>query len=368
MDAESGKIYKYPSSKENGKLTASFRIEPAGSLLLYCSYKSKNGYEMRPEMNVGNVVVPAGGMTVKRVKDNAMTIDFCDIMIKGQIHRNIHFSDAADIAYRAHGFNNGNPWNTSVQYKRNILDRGDFKDGGFIATYRFTVNDDFNYSGMQLVSERPELFTVNVNGAAVTPIPGKWWLDKSFGVYSIGNQVKKGVNTIELSISPMNIFAEVEPVYITGDFSVIPEPKGWSIGAPVGSLSLGSWKEQKQPFYSWDVKYGKTYNITDLSGAYLVKLGKWNGTVAEVYVNGTKAGIIGYDPYQLNITPYLKEGTNNIEVSIIGSLKNLLGPHYKNPAPGLASPGHWKNIKEPLSGSAYQMIDYGLMEDFVLLH
>ena len=367
MDAESGVIYKYPSGKENGKLKASFKIEPAGSLLLYSSYKSGD-YKVRPDEKADNIVSATGGMTVTRMRDNVMPVDFLEISVKGQTYKNIHFSDAADIIYRAHGFMNGNPWNTSVQYKRNILDRDDYKDGGFTATYRFTVNDDFNYSVMHLVSERPELFKVSINGTPIKPIPGKWWLDRSFGIYSIGSHVKKGVNIVELSISPMSIFAEVEPVYILGEFSVVPESAGWSISAPVGSLSPGSWKAQKQPFYSWGMNYSKTYDITNLSGTYLVKLHKWSGTVAEVYVNGTKAGIIGYDPYELNISSYLKEGSNKIEVNVIGSLKNLLGPHYKNPAPGLASPWHWKNIKESIPGTEYQMIDYGLMEEFVLMN
>ncbi|MFQ6928084.1 MAG: hypothetical protein ACLRS8_08660 [Parabacteroides merdae] len=81
--------------------------------------------------------------------------------------------------------------NTSVQYKRNILDRDHFKDGGFTASYHFTVNDAFDYSGIKLVSERPELFTVKINGNLVNALPGEWWLDRSFGVYPIGGQVKK---------------------------------------------------------------------------------------------------------------------------------------------------------------------------------
>ena len=52
-------------------------------------------------------------------------------------------------------------------------------------------------------------------------------------------------------------FAEIEPVYIVGDFAVIPEQIGWSISAPVKNLTLGSWKAQKQPFYSWGVSYSK---------------------------------------------------------------------------------------------------------------
>ena len=87
-----------------------------------------------------------------------------------------------------------------------------------------------------------------------------------------------------------------------------------------------------------------------------------------VYVNDQKAGIIAYDPYRLDITPYLKEGKNKVDVRVIGSHKNLLGPHYRHPAPGLASPWHWKNIDKQIPGSEYQMMDYGLMTDFDLVH
>lgn len=368
MDAEEGKIYSYPASGGNGASEASFRIEPAGSLLLYSSYKTRRGYEAKPIEKPGQVVAATGNISVERLQDNALPIDFCDVVVKGKTHRNVHFSQAADIAYKAHGFANGNPWNTSVQYKRNILDRDTFTDGGFTVAYRFTVNDDFDYSAMRLVAERPEFFTVKLNGEPLRPTPGEWWLDRSFGVYAIGGGVKKGVNTIELSIRPMSIFAEIEPVYLLGNFSVVPERQGWSLSAPAGRLVPGSWKEQKHPFYSWDVKYGKSYDIAGLSGRHRVQLGKWSGTVAEVHVNGTKAGIIGYEPYRLDITPFLKEGTNRIEVVVTGSLKNLLGPHYRDPAPGMASPWHWKNIREPVAGTAYQLEDYGLLEDFELIH
>ena len=367
MDAMSGEINTYPSKKEKGLLSADFRLEPAGSLLLFSSSRSTNKYPVKTEVKAEKIIEAVGEITVTRMKENALTVDFCDLTVNGRTYNNVHFSKAADIAFREHGFANGNPWNTSVQYKRNILDRDNFTDGGFTARYYFTVNDDFYFSGMQLVAERPELFTVKVNGFEVKPIPGKWWLDQSFGVYAIGSSVRKGINTVELSIAPMRVFAEIEPVYIIGDFAVVPEDKGWSISAPVSVFTTGSWKEQKQPFYSYDFKYSKSYDIPEISGAYFVVLGKWTGTVAEVYVNGSKAGIIGFDPYRLDVTSFLKEGKNRIDVNIVGSHKNLLGPHYKNPAPGLASPGHWKNINEQIPGTAYQMIDYGLMEEFLLI-
>ncbi|RHJ84773.1 glycosyl hydrolase [Parabacteroides sp. AM08-6] len=368
MNAMNGEIYTYPSQKEGNKQNLSFRIEPAGSLLLYCTRGSQKDYPVPPAKIGDTPVASTNQTTVSRLKDNALTIDFCDVTVKGETHKKVHFSQAADIAFKAHGFANGNPWNTSVQYKRNILDRDNFKDGGFKASYHFTINDAFDYSGMKLVSERPELFTVKINGTEVKALPDEWWLDRSFGVYQIGKEIKKGNNTIELSINPMSIFAEIEPVYIIGNFSVVPEKEGWSISAPVETLTLGSWKKQKQPFYSWDMRYSKEYKVDKITGRYAVKLNKWNGTVSEVYVNGKKAGIIAFNPWKLDITPLLKEGSNQIDVHVIGSLKNLLGPHYRNPAPGLASPWHWKNVDKPIPGNDYQMIDYGLMEDFELVH
>lgn len=368
MDGIEGKLYTYPATKEEGLLNASFTVEPAGSLILYSAYQAKNTYPARPQETVTTAVPALGETQVTREKENALKIDFCDLRVKGKEYKNIYFAEAADLVYKAHGFANGNPWNTSVQYKRNTLDRDNFTDGGFTASYHFTVNDAFDYSTMRLVGERPELFTVRINGTEVKATPGQWWLDKSFGVYPIGTFVKKGKNTVELSIAPMSLYAEAEPVYLIGDFAVMAENKGWSVSAPATALTLGSWKEQTLPFYSWDVKYSKSYDITDLSGTYLLQLGQWNGTVAEVHVNGTKAGIIGYDPYQLNITSYLRQGKNDVEVKVIGSLKNLLGPHYRNPAPGLVTPRHWTNVREQIPGADYQMTDYGLMEDFTLLH
>ena len=60
--------------------------------------------------------------------------------------------------------------------------------------------------------------------------------------------VKKGDNIPStLTASPMKVHAEIEPVYITGDFSVMPAEKGWIIRSPVKKLTTGSWKDQGMP-------------------------------------------------------------------------------------------------------------------------
>jgi hypothetical protein len=202
----------------------------------------------------------------------------------------------------------------------------------------------------------------------MNPENGKWWLDRSFGVFNIGTIVKSGDNTITLKSSPMKINAEIEPVYVTGEFSVKSAEKGWELELPSSAYTIGSWKAQGLPFYSWGVTYSKDFNIENADGNWEVALGKWNGTMAEIAVNGQQATIIAFPPYHSNISGLIKPGINTIEVKVIGSLKNLLGPHHNNPKPGFVSPWTWRNVKGYPAGKEYQMLDYGLYEDFILLH
>ena len=85
-------------------------------------------------------------------------------------------------------------------------------------------------------------------------------------------------------------------------------------------------------------------------------------------MNDQAAPVIAFPPYESDITGLLKPGSNKIQVKVIGSLKNLMGPHFNNPRPGLVSPGSFRNVKSYPAGKDYQLIDYGLMEEFILIN
>jgi hypothetical protein len=369
MNTLTGEINGYASEQSGDKTRLSFSIPPAGSLLLFLPDLKNEDYTVPAKRLTMNPVESLYPFTVSRNEENALMIDFCDIEVGNEVTKDIHTFYAADKVFKYYGFKNGNPWNTSVQFRTNIVDRDTFGlKTGFVATYHFTVKGKFDLANIKAVVERPDLWTVSVNGFEVKPEEGKWWLDRSFGVFNIGMYAKQGDNTITLNTSPMKIHAEVEPVYIVGNFSVLPVEKGWILDAPVKLLTTGSWKEQGLPFYSWGITYTKDYSIDNPEGAWEIELGKWNGTIAEVYVNGKAASAIAFPPYNSDITELIRPGMNKIEIKVIGSLKNLLGPHHNNLRPGLASPGSWKNVKKYPSGKEYQMTDYGLFEEFTLLH
>jgi hypothetical protein len=367
MNTLTGEIYGYPTNKTEDRLSLSFSLPPAGSLLVFIP-ENGNNFVVPVKQIPSYPVASPFPVNVSRDRENALMIDFCDIDLGNGIVKDLHTFNAADTVFKHYGFVNGNPWNTSVQFRTNIIDRDTFNvNTGFTASYHFTIRDNFDLTGLKAVIERPWNWIVNVNGIEVQAEPQGWWLDRSMKIFSIGKNVKQGLNTITLKAAPMKVHAEVEPVYLVGDFSLIPGEKGWIIKKPTGVYTMESWKEQEMPFYSWGVSYSRDFNIEKTEGDWAVKLNNWAGTIAEVRVNGTDADPIAFPPYTTDITGLVKPGINKIEVKVIGSLRNLQGPHHSKPNPGFVTPWTWRNIDKYPSGKDYSFLDYGLFEEFELL-
>ena len=361
-----GQITEYPAMKTEDGIYVPYALPPAGSLLLYICKKKQDGYARKEDTPEYAEVASASPPAVRPETVNVLTVDFCDLTLGREGVKDMHVYDAADKAFKYHGFESGNPWNTSVQYKNSIVSRDTFTTGGFTASYRFTVGGTFDVSGLEAVIERPHFYRITVNGHAVTPEAGAWWLDRETGVCRIGQYVKPGENVLTLSLSPMKILAEIEPIYIRGNFRVLPVAGGWELAAPTETFATGSWKAQGWPFYSGAVTYTKRYNLAEVSGRYMVQADGWNGTVATVSVNGKDAGILAFEPYSVDVSGLLKQGDNTVVLKVIGSNKNLLGPFHNDPKPGVVSPWHFRNVKTRPSGQDYQQLDYGLMTDFAL--
>jgi hypothetical protein len=134
------------------------------------------------------------------------------------------------------------------------------------------------------------------------------------------------------------------------------------------ALALGSWRSQGYPLYSAGVSYRRKFAVSRPAGQYVVELGKWYGSVAEVMVNGKSADTIAYQPWQCDVTKFIQAGTNTVEVRVIGTRKNTLGPHHNGTLRGSARPASFQEAPEsgPPAGRSYDTIDYGLFEPFTL--
>lgn len=134
-------------------------------------------------------------------------------------------------------------------------------------------------------------------------------------------------------------------------------------------LTRTGWNAQGHPFYSAGVRYTQEFDIPDPDGRYLVSLPSWHGSVARVAVNGSEAGAIWHQPWEHDLTRFIKPGRNIVEVTVIGTLKNTLGPHHGNPSLGTAWPAmfHRAPANGPPPGGGYHTVGYGLFEPFLLI-
>ena len=315
---------------------------------------------------VTEVRVPALEPThVRRVGPNVLPLDHLEVTAGGDTLTNVYYYRAGQMAFQKNGLPR-NPWDSAVQFRDEFISRKFPTNSGFTATYRFVIQGAVP-PGLVVVVERPDLYAVECNGKPVKPLKGQWWLDKAFGKIDLASVAQPGANTLTLKAAPFTMLHEIEPVYVLGEFSLKPVEKGFVIVADQ-ALSLGRWNEQGQPFLSAGVIYEESFDVGKTGGRYTVSLPSWYGSVAKVTVNGRLAGYVTHQPWDCDVTARIKSGVNSIQVQVMGTLKNTLGPHHGNPGLGSAWPGMFQKgpDKGLPPGSQYSTVGYGLFEPFVL--
>jgi hypothetical protein len=369
-----GETKPFPYAKLGTGIWAKFELPPSGSLLLFLSKKPVEG--KFPHETVATLAAN-GPVRISRLAPNVLTLDYVDVTAGGETKRDIYFYQANQFAWQKNGLER-DPWDSAVQFKDELI-RKTFPPGsGFTASYKFSIESAVP-KDLAIVIERPDLYTITCNGHTVKAKRNDWWLDKAFGRIGIASSARAGENIVTIKASPFTMYHELEPAYVLGDFALKPAEKGFVI-APARPLGLvgGSqatnssgcmgWNLQGHPFYAAGVSYRERFDVTKADRRFLVTLPNWCGSVAKVAVNGRPAGFIDAPPWECDVTKYVKRGQNEVQVTVIGTLKNTLGPHHGNPPLGAAWPGsfHKGPTSGPPPGDSYSTVAYGLFEPFVL--
>ncbi|MHC4800028.1 MAG: glycosyl hydrolase, partial [Planctomycetota bacterium] len=332
-DPETGEIRAYPFGVADGRVTTDFELPPCGSLMLFLA--EKGGEPVPVAKEEVTVIKASGAAEIRRLEPNVLTLDYLDLKIKEESWKDIFFFPASQFVFKKHGIAY-RLWEREVQFRDELIKMRFPADSGFEATYRFTISEQIPES-LFIVVERPELYSITCNGKPISAKPGDWWMDRSFGKLDIRSAVKLGQNAVSIKASPLTVYHELEPAYVIGDFSLKAVDSGF-VMVPARELKLGPWNEQGYPLYGHSVSYKQTFNVGPPSGAYRVSLLKWYGSVAKVTVNGELVDYITHAPWECEVTDKIKTGENVIEVMVIGTPKNPLGPHHKNPPLGRAWP------------------------------
>lgn len=241
-------------------------------------------------------------------------------------------------------------------------------------------NENFdNY--LYLVVELLEKYTIKVNNKILKKENLEEYLDPSLKKIKIPEKyIKKGKNKIEMDVTFVPpkykntlIFrkdgVEIENVYLLGNFVIKSKKCEYKNGGYyLNDFTLSKKEEineedlnlQGYPFYIGSLIGIKEINIKkEGRKKYFLKFDEFKCIVAKIKINGREVGIISLPPYEIEITEYLKEGKNVIEVETFSSLRNLFGPHHlKEHNPEYVSPYSFIDNTEKWFKSKGKTIDY----------
>jgi hypothetical protein len=162
----------------------------------------------------------------------------------------------------------------------------------------------------------------------------------------------------------------LEMLYLLGDFGVELDGARVSITDTPRSLALGDWTVQGLPFYSGSVCYCRTVTVErGAADSVILQCPDYRGTAVRVLVDGVPAGVIAWEPNEVDITAFVPEGQSSpeIRVEVAGHRRNSHGPlHHADKWPPWTGPRQYLTTgKEWVEG--YQLVPCGLMKPPVII-
>ncbi|MEN6641203.1 MAG: hypothetical protein ABFE08_02020 [Armatimonadia bacterium] len=340
LDTETGQPRLLATERTADGLQLRVPFAPGQSwlFLLRDDQADGGGASLLPPPTVSEIALPAEAWQVERLDDNAFTLDY---------------------AYWREGDGEWSPRPLpviAIQQRLNDLQY----EGRLTLRYPVQVQGLSPQRQLRLVVEYPERYSISVNGQPVAYAGLPSWRDFRWMPIDATGMLTEGGNTIELHCEhfiPGDLTSledafrrygtEIESLYLVGDFGVIGEPTDektlqfvWEqYGLPrqgvqcfaantfiltdPQALVWGDTTLQGLPFYAGRLRY--TVNVPELPAPARLQLGQLDCPIAEVSLDGVTAGHIYKQPLQLELSP---GEARQIEITLYGTLRNLLGPHH----------------------------------------
>jgi hypothetical protein len=330
-DAATGDVRPLSSRQKGGITEVVLDFPPVGShLLVMHPDQPPAEVEWAPERVVAEIALD-GAWDLILDGLNALTLDTAQVRVGGESEpgdwsRPMHILDAHGVVSQA---------GVGTEFE-----------------LRFTFDVDVRPPDpVYLVVESPERFAISMNGQPVANGDCGWWTDISFRKVDVSSVTRAGRNEVVLS----GVFArdtELESVYLIGDFGVQGRRLGrenqcngqvfdrYAPGFRVvevtdrvcpGDESDGPVVDltaQGLAFFAGRVTLRQSVTLAPVSGRAVLDIHAPRAVVAHVWVNGEHQGSAAWPPHRVDVTAGLRPGENVIEIELVGTLRNLLGPHH----------------------------------------
>lgn len=350
LDLETGALSPF-----SGNMT----LPPFGSAAIIEDSVREPVIEKKPPEKVLDL---SGEWQIEKMTDNALTLDRCTV-------------------------------NGREDYVLNVFTRAMMnKESETECTFKFFIEK--MPPELYLGIETPEKFGIKVNSSDLKKEPTGEFFDRSVKLFDISELAVEGENTVSITahlrqsdeiyekIGRTKIFetetnslkydTELESIYLVGPFGVsaagfsdVSEKitrtdGGFKITALPESVTLSELEKQGFPFFSGSITLKKTVTLKDTF--YLFRAVKKGLHAVTLTVNGAKVKTFIKAPYEADISSFLKEGENEISLTLTNNLRNLLGPHHlPSPDEHCISPGSFYEEKNPfLPGGGERIGGYNL--------
>jgi hypothetical protein len=215
-----------------------------------------------------------------------------------------------------------------------------------------------------LAMEEPQTFRVSLNGHAVTNTAEcGWWVDRSLRKLPLDTAcLKLGTNELVLECDYTEAHPGLEIVYLLGHFGTAVNDTTVSLTAAPTALKIGDWVPQGLAFYSGSVAYRRTLDLKLAPDEKVfIRVPEYRGVAVRVLVNGHTAGLIGWEPNEVEITALLTGNPVELAIEVIGHRRNSHGPFHLNEKwPGWTGPGEFTRGQDSWF-EGYQLVPCGLM-------
>lgn len=214
-----------------------------------------------------------------------------------------------------------------------------------------------------LALERPELYAkIIFNGKEISGQTDTWWVDPVLKTLALPqNSFRKGGNTLQVIGEYHENLPGLESMFILGKFGVIDE----KITALPAQLQTGDWTRQGLMEYSGDVIYSQNVNLVPEDDEHIfIRLNAWRGTAIGISVNDSAEQIILAPPFESDVTPFVKSGSNEFKIRIYGNRRNVFGPFFSGHKwQGWVGPDQFKQYVSPVR----ELVPCGLLSTPELL-
>ena len=120
---------------------------------------------------------------------------------------------------------------------------------------------------------------------------------------------------------------EIEEMYLIGDFDVIGDGYDFRLTNKKANVKNGNLVHQGYPFFAGEIVLSQKIKLDTVPyGTARLMIEGLNSCVSIVKVNGKECGKIFWHPHEVDVSGKLKQGENDIEITLCHTLRNLLGP------------------------------------------